>query len=72
MIYTAPFTDASWINIVDHYFDRVHWIGEDRNKQYENPVDWIQKKYSVVVDMGRRVYIFDDEQKRNWFVMKWL
>lgn len=72
MIYTAPFTDASWINIVDHYFDHVHWIGEDRNKQYENPVDWIQKKYSVVVDMDRRVYIFDDEQKRNWFVMKWL
>ena len=72
MIYTAPFTDASWINIVDHYFDCVHWIGEDRNKQYENPVDWIQKEYSVVVDMNRRVYIFDDEQKRNWFVMKWL
>ena len=72
MIYTAPFTDNSWMNIVDHYFDHVHWIGELRNKQFNNPVDWIQKEYNAVVDMKHRVYIFSEEQKRNWFVMRWL
>lgn len=72
MTYTVPLTDLNWMNIVDHYFDRVHWIGEERNKKYDNPVNWVWDEYGCAVDMSRRVYIFDSEQKRNWFAMKWL
>lgn len=61
------------MNIVDYYFDHVHWENEEqRNKKYKVPADWIWDQYGAVVDMNRRVYIFSSEEKRNWFVMKWL
>jgi hypothetical protein len=72
MTYIVPLTDISWMNIVDHYFDHVHWLGEDRNNKYNTPAEWLWAQYDAVVDMEHRVYIFDNEQKRNWFVMKWL
>jgi hypothetical protein len=72
MTYTAPLDDLNWMGIVDYYFDHVHWVGEDRNTKYDSPADWVWDQYGAAVDMQRRVYIFGDEQKRNWFVMKWL
>lgn len=72
MIYTIPFTDYSWTAIVDHYFDHVHWQGDSRNKEFNTPADWVWDQYGARVDMINRVYIFDNEQRRNWFVMKWL
>jgi hypothetical protein len=72
MIYTAPLTDINWMNIVDHYFDNVHWLGEERNKKFSTPTEWVLSQYGCAVDTSQRVYIFNDEQSRNWFVMKWL
>lgn len=72
MIYTVPLTDINWMNIVDHYFDSVHWIGEERNNQFETPSDWIWQEYGAKVDMTTRQYFFYDEQKRNWFTLRWI
>ncbi len=72
MIHTAPFTDASWMRIVDHYFDNVHWIGEERNPKYQSPNDWVWNEFDCLVDTGNREYVFADEKQRNWFVMRWL
>jgi hypothetical protein len=71
MIYTLPLTQTSWMDIVDHYFDHVHWIGDDRNEQYNTPADWLWNTYGAVADMERRVYIFNNEKDRNWFQLKW-
>lgn len=72
MIYTAPFTDASWMNIVDHYFDHVHWIGEERNPKYQSPNNWLWNEFNCLVDTSNRKYVFADEKQRNWFVLRWL
>ena len=72
MIYTAPLTDRDWMTIVDHYFDSVHWQGSERNRQYDTPADWIWQQYGAKADMTSRQYVFYDEQRRNWFTLKWL
>lgn len=72
MIYTAPLTDGNWMQIVDHYFDCVHWQDDERNHQYETPADWIWQEYGCKIDMATRQYFFYDEQQRNWFALRWL
>lgn len=71
MVVALPFNDVSWMNIIDYYFDNVHWNGEERSK-YNSPADWVWDKYKCAVDLEHRKFIFNSQESANWFVLTWL
>jgi hypothetical protein len=62
-------TDSVWHQVIEYYFDNIHWEQEDKNG---NPTKWVKQKYGAHVDMDKRIILFESEQKRNWFAMRWM
>jgi hypothetical protein len=65
-----PFDNAVWLDIVDYYFDNIHWEGEDRSK-YNKPADWIKDKFGGQVNLDTRTIDFESSKDCSWFVMRW-
>lgn len=66
---TIPFDNMVWMDIVDYYFDHVHW--DQPIKKYHKPSDWLLDQYGADVDLGQRQIVFASSQRANWFVLTW-
>jgi hypothetical protein len=66
---SIPFDDVIWMNIVDHYFDNIHW--NQPTKKYNKPADWVLDKYGADIDLNQRQIHFDSREKCSWFVLTW-
>jgi hypothetical protein len=66
---SIPFDDVVWMNIVDHYFDNVHW--NQSTTKYNKPADWVLDKYGADIDLNQRQIHFDSSEKCSWFVLTW-
>lgn len=66
---TIPFDDLVWMNIVDYYFDHVHW--NQSTTKYNKPSDWVLDKYGANIDLNRRQIHFDTREQCSWFVLTW-
>lgn len=64
------FNELMWADIVDYYFDNVHWQGEERSK-YNKPTDWLEDKYGAIVKLDDRVIVFNNTADRDWFILRW-
>jgi hypothetical protein len=69
-MYSIPFTDDVWMDIVDHYFDNIHW--EQCDRVYNKPSDWVLDVYEATVNLETRLIEFKSQSKCNWFVLRWL
>lgn len=56
-----------WEKVVDYYYDHVHW----ESGSPKSIKTWVKDQYSGQVDMENRCIKFDDEAKKNWFVLRW-
>ena len=70
MAVTVPFNDLVWMDIVDYYFDNVHWVDEERSK-YNKPSDWLEDKFGAIVKLDERVIEFNNTANRDWFILRW-
>jgi len=62
-----------WAQIVDHYFDHIHWEQSDNvPTPLKHPTQWIAMEYGATVDMAARQIYFETEKQRTWFAMRWM
>lgn len=66
---SIPFDELVWMDIVDHYFDHVHW--DQPTKKYNKPSDWVLDKYGANIDLNQRQIHFDSREQCSWFVLTW-
>lgn len=57
-----------WDNVVDHYYDNVHWSDGGPRNIY----DWLKQEYDITSDTGSQVLKCADEKKGMLFALKWL
>ncbi len=69
MAVSIPFEDNMWIDIVDYYFDNIHW-GQEQTK-YKKPADWVLDQYGANVNLDTRTFDFESSKDLTWFLMKW-
>ena len=55
-----------WNNIIDHYFDKVHYESE-----HKNIYDWLENDYGAVSNTADPTIEFKDEKKATWFILRW-
>lgn len=55
-----------WHNIIDHYYEHVHFESE-----HKNIYDWLEVEYGAVSSTGQQTFDFDSEKKAAWFALKW-
>ena len=59
--------DSVWNKLIDHYYDHVHYA----NPEMGSIQNWVNKVYGGQVSMASRKIHFSNENKRNWFLLKW-
>jgi hypothetical protein len=55
-----------WNNIIEHYFDKVHY-----ESQHKNIYDWLEADYGAVSDTAKTTIEFAEEKKATWFALRW-
>ena len=54
-----------WNNIIDHYFDKVHYESE-----HKNIYDWLEADYGAVSNTANTTIEFAEEKKATWFALR--
>lgn len=60
--------DSVWTKLIDYYYDHVHFEQPEMGSIQQ----WVNKEYGGQVSMHSRKIYFSNQNKRNWFVLKWL
>jgi hypothetical protein len=58
--------DPYWNNIVDYYYDEVHFEGSNLNVY-----DWLEDAYGAVSNTSKRTFEFNSDKKATWFALRW-
>lgn len=69
MVISIPFEELMWMNIVDYYFDNIHWGHSER--KYNKPADWVLDQFGANVNLDTRTIDFESEQALTWFMLRW-
>jgi replicative DNA helicase len=54
-----------WNNIIEHYFDKVHY-----ESQHKNIYDWLEADYGAVSDTANTTIEFAEAKKATWFALR--
>jgi hypothetical protein len=55
-----------WNNIIDYYYDAVHFESE-----HKNIYGWLEAEYGAVSETAMTTIEFKDEKKATWFALRW-
>lgn len=58
--------DEYWEQLVDYYYDHVHWNEPGPPSIYE----WLERDYCASTNLNAKYIHFDDEARKAWFVMR--
>lgn len=62
--------DRYWSNLVDYYYDNIHWTTPNLKSQTTLP-SWLQKEYSVRQSKDGHSLEFTDPKKYTYFMLRW-
>ena len=62
--------DPYWVKIIDYYYDHIYW---EKNAPYPAPsiAEWLFKEYSATLIYDDRLFHFETEAKKTWFILRW-
>lgn len=58
----------TWHKICDYYYDNIHWAIETKCMGIET---WLKKEHGAVFNAAISEFIFDDDKKKSWFILRW-
>jgi hypothetical protein len=62
--------DRFWSNLVDHYYDNVHW-SESNIEPHTTLRNWLNIEYSVHECADGYSLEFTDPKKYTYFMLRW-
>jgi len=62
--------DRYWSNLVDHYYDNIHWA-KSNIKPEMSLRDWLHFEYSALETVDGHSLTFLDPKKYTYFMLRW-
>ena len=56
-----------WHDIVDYYYDNIHWNEDPAPSIYE----WLERDFKAYTSLHSTVITFRDPARYQWFIMRW-